>query len=682
MRNMRNASVAVKLTLSVLLMLTAVMMISTFSLVQYTSKRLDAKAGTDLKQQMLLVINQLQSYNSGLNMTVSAMVNGLAKVHPGKITVDTGTMVPTGPLALPALKIGGNIANNDSTTPDAVASMVADGMASILVRHGDDFYRIATSIRNEKGERTTGSAMGSANPCTARLLSGVDCFGRTRSTTGVELISKFSPIKDDQGKIIGAFGAAIDISKGLQQLKQNLLKVRIGETGYFYAIDAQPGPNFGKFVIHPSREGSPALGIKDSDGREFLREMLDKRNGELRYPWFDKESGEGAPREKLAVFIEFPEWNWIVAGATYTEEVLQDALAIRNMLLLSTIVVILVCGGVLLFLVRHHISQPLSMIVTLLSEIGNGVLNKRIEIRNEDEIGKLLMSMQSMQTRLAEMIDRVRTSASKLSIAASRVADSSQRVAAGSVQQSGAAAQMADSVEELTISIGQVAENAASAQRLSSDSGRLTQEGSTVVHHAADGITRIADTVQSSSQIVRRLGEQSGEISTIVNVIKEIADQTNLLALNAAIEAARAGEQGRGFAVVADEVRKLAERTGQSTAQIGETIRNIQEGTLEAVRSMEAGVEQVNQGVVLAGQAGDSIVRIEETTVSVVRAITDISAAIGEQNRASKELSRAVENIAQTTEKNGESMRESANIAKELQILASDLETTVSQFRT
>ncbi len=681
MNAVRNASLSVKLALSVLLVLAAVMIGSTLYLAQFTTKRMDAKATVDLKQQMLLVINQMQSYNSGLEMTVSGMVSALATRQEGKITVDPGNLVATGTESLPTLLIGDTVVNNNSSTPDAIANTVTGGMASILVRQGDDFYRVATSIKNDKGERTTGAAMGSANPCTAKLLAGADCFGRTRSTTGVELVAKFVPIKDDQNKVIGAFGAAIDISNSMKALKQNLLKVRIGETGYFYAIDAQPGPGYGNFTIHPTREGKPALGIKDSDGREFLREMVEKRNGELRYPWFDQENGDGGPREKLAVFSEFPEWNWVLAGATYTEEVMRDAHDIRSMLLLSTLIVLFASGGLLVFLVRRQISRPLAMAVELLGNIGKGDLSNRFEIKSRDEIGQLLSSMQMMQTKLAEMIGHVRNSADQVSAAASQVADSSQRVAAVSQQQSEAASGMAASVEELTISIGQVAENATSAQELSANSGRLSQEGSEVVHQAADGITEIAGTVQKSSAIIRLLGEQSGQISTIVNVIKEIADQTNLLALNAAIEAARAGEQGRGFAVVADEVRKLAERTSQSTAQITETISKIQSGTNDAVQSMEAGVNQVNQGIVLADQAGKAIVQIEETTVSVMRAITDISSAIEEQSQASKEIARGVENIAQTTEENAESMRTSASVAQELQTLAADLQTTVSQFR-
>ncbi|MEI7591140.1 MAG: Cache 3/Cache 2 fusion domain-containing protein, partial [Deltaproteobacteria bacterium] len=290
MNFLRNTSLSVKLTLSVLLVLMITMLGSTLFLNQFTSQRLHQKAANDLKQQTLLVVNQLQSYNDALGMTVSSMVSALSSKHDGKVSVDADNLMLTGSATVPVLRIGGVTINNNSSAPDAVANTVPGGMASILVRHGDDFYRVATSIKNAQGERTVGAAMGKANPCTAKLLAGEDCLGRTRSTTGVELIARFVPIKGEQNQVIGSFAAAIDISKGVAALKQKLLKVRIGETGYYYAIDGQPGPSFGNFTIHPTKEGQSALSFKDHSGHEILREMVEKRNGELRYPWADSDS--------------------------------------------------------------------------------------------------------------------------------------------------------------------------------------------------------------------------------------------------------------------------------------------------------------------------------------------------------------------------------------------------------
>jgi len=187
--------------------------------------------------------------------------------------------------------------------------------------------------------------------------------------------------------------------------------------------------------------------------------------------------------------------------------------------------------------------------------------------------------------------------------------------------------------------------------------------------------------VKGFSNIIQSLEQQSNEISAIVNVIKEIADQTNLLALNAAIEAARAGEQGRGFAVVADEVRKLAERTSKSTQEIGTMIDKIQNGTREAVTNIESGVTTGISGVALANKAGESITQIKAEAANLAQVVSDISDALKEQSIASNDVAKNVEKIAQMTEENNTAALQSANSANYLEKLASSLHVSISHFK-
>ncbi len=192
---------------------------------------------------------------------------------------------------------------------------------------------------------------------------------------------------------------------------------------------------------------------------------------------------------------------------------------------------------------------------------------------------------------------------------------------------------------------------------------------------------RIASSVRDSATVIQQLGDQSTQISTIVNSIKEIADQTNLLALNAAIEAARAGESGRGFAVVADEVRKLAERTTKATGEITGMVVSIQNGTEKAVTTMQEGVTRVQDGVVLASQAGNAMGQIHAGASQVVNAVADISAALREQGAASTEIARNVERIAQMAEQNSAAVRDTAGTAQRLEGLAQQLRAEVAHFR-
>jgi methyl-accepting chemotaxis protein len=240
---------------------------------------------------------------------------------------------------------------------------------------------------------------------------------------------------------------------------------------------------------------------------------------------------------------------------------------------------------------------------------------------------------------------------------------------------------MAASMEEVNSSIELVASNARDANKIAERAGESSNRGLLIVEEAATEMTKVADSVKDSAQHVQTLGEQSHQISSIVNVIKEIADQTNLLALNAAIEAARAGEQGRGFAVVADEVRKLAERTSQSTREISTMISSIQSGTETAVDSMRDGSERVKGGVELAQQAGASMADIREGASHVLSAVAEITNALQEQNIATQHVVNNVERIATMAEQNSTETDDIAKTALSLKGLASKLDELVARFQ-
>jgi methyl-accepting chemotaxis protein len=240
---------------------------------------------------------------------------------------------------------------------------------------------------------------------------------------------------------------------------------------------------------------------------------------------------------------------------------------------------------------------------------------------------------------------------------------------------------MAASMEELSVSIDQMSAHATQSNQLAKQSGEASREGRDVTQSAAREMAAIAEGARQSATIVAELGNLSTEISGIVNVIKDIADQTNLLALNAAIEAARAGEQGRGFAVVADEVRKLAERTSSSTQQISDMISRIQNGTRRAVDAMQADVERANQGEQLAHRAGESISQIEQRATEVVDAVNEIQMALTEQSAAARDVAVKVEQIAQMTESNSSASSRTSYTASEVSNLAGRLNGLMAGFR-
>ncbi|MBT0961311.1 methyl-accepting chemotaxis protein [Denitromonas iodatirespirans] len=314
-------------------------------------------------------------------------------------------------------------------------------------------------------------------------------------------------------------------------------------------------------------------------------------------------------------------------------------------------------------------------------QLAGGDYTARVVFSARDELSEVARQFNGMAEQLAGIIRQVKDTSTSLSDAASEMAANASQVADGSERQSEAASSMAAAVEEMTVSIDEINRHAQSASAQSTDSGRLSREGAEVVHRSVEEMERIAASVNQVADVIGALGERSGRISTIVSEIREIADQTNLLALNAAIEAARAGEQGRGFAVVADEVRKLAERTAKATGEITGMVGAIQEGTTRAVGTMEEGVGRVQAGVALTKQAGTSMAQIDAGASQVVVAVEEISAALREQSAASNDIARNVEAIAQMSEQNSAAVRAAARTAELLDAMARSMNTQVARFK-
>ncbi|MCX8145849.1 MAG: methyl-accepting chemotaxis protein [Azovibrio sp.] len=295
--------------------------------------------------------------------------------------------------------------------------------------------------------------------------------------------------------------------------------------------------------------------------------------------------------------------------------------------------------------------------------------------------GSVMAAMATMQAQLASLVGQIRENADALLAAADLLNRNAGTVAERSTNQSEAVAAVAAAMQEMTVGIGQVRDHSSEARHFAQESGALAHQGNQVVSQVVAGMARVAESVTESARVIATLEQESEKIAAIVGVIKEIADQTNLLALNAAIEAARAGEQGRGFAVVADEVRKLAERTAQSTVEIAATVDVVRQGIQLGVERMNSGVTLVDQESSQVGQAGSTIAALHGYAEKVLTAVHEIGEALGEQSSASTEIAQRLELIAQISEQNTAAVKESASAAAHLETLAQNLSETVHHFR-
>ncbi|RMF60963.1 MAG: methyl-accepting chemotaxis protein, partial [Bacteroidetes bacterium] len=295
---------------------------------------------------------------------------------------------------------------------------------------------------------------------------------------------------------------------------------------------------------------------------------------------------------------------------------------------------------------RQYLREQFGRISEVISAVTRGDLTRRLQASKDDEVGALIRQINQMVEDLEGLIREVQSAGNELSQAAYRVASSAEEMSAGAKDQASQTIEVAAAVEEMSVTIAESSRNAYEANEMAKRASSLATEGEQVFRETTEGMKRIASIVKESVAKVTALGESSAQIGEIIQVIGGIADQTNLLALNAAIEAARAGEQGRGFAVVADEVRKLAERTSEATKQIADMITRIQHNTGEVVASMTRGNEEVESGLKMADNAAHALSEIIASINQMVLMIDQIAAASQQQSSASSQISQNVESIS------------------------------------
>ncbi|MFH2020297.1 MAG: methyl-accepting chemotaxis protein [archaeon] len=636
-----------------------------------------------LRQQALTISKDVKNvYDIAQNKVVSDLRTARSFILEGVLTdrqvlldetemisVSAVNQITNAPVivTIPVMRLNGEKLYHNYEMVDKVQKATG-GVATIFQIIPQGILRISTNVQKTDGTRAIDTYIPTDSPVYQAIMRGETYYGRAW-VVNAWYLSAYEPIRDGKGEIIGVLFVGVKEEEFQHTLKGNLANLVLGKTGYVYILNEK-----GDYVLSLNRlrDGENIWGSQDASGVYFVQEIITKakmlkedETGVQYYLW--KNQGESKARMKLAGLSYFKDWDWTIGASAYQDDFSDGLTRIRNITMIVIFLSIII-GSIVAYIFAIYMTEPLQKLSQETSGVAEGNLNVQIDnTARTDEIGQIINSFSQMMVNIRTLVIAILKNVDSTAASAEELSSSSEEVNS-SIQQ------VSTTIQEVSKGAQVVAKGASQVQDLAKKTGQSAGEGATAAKSVDDKMKTITMSTELGANKIKALGSKSEEIGKIVDTIKSISEQTNLLALNAAIEAARAGEAGRGFAVVADEVRKLAEESGKASEQISGLINDVQKDINSAVDTMNGNTKLVQEGSLAVTNALAAFEVIPVLVENVTKAAADMAAVAEENAAGSEEVSASVQEI-------GSAMQQVSSAAQQLTTGAEALRELVGKFK-